>query len=363
MPNRDTRSTSEGTLAHDMCQEKVLGYLNDITAAARASRTRKLNKLRKDPLYTAEMERCTDEYFEYIKEQMLSYPVQPSACVESEVSLKEWVPEGFGRADFILFCRDTLHVVDFKYGEHHSVSAKDNPQMKLYALGAYEKYKMFYSPSRIKLAIFQPRMKEAPDEWETTFPELLEWAESILKPAATLAFAGKGDLCKGDHCKFCRAKGGCKEFSKDCISAAEDFAALDAPKDPPLLTDEEIGRALTIAEPFAAWLSAVKKYALGAILQGRGIPGWKAVRSLGNRTFSDESAAFTALKANGVAEEMLYERKPLTPTQVEKLIGKKEYLRLVDAFVIRPERDPALAAESDPRPAYSPIEEDFQKLN
>lgn len=360
VPNEGTKYTREGQLAHAICELKLQSYFTVMTK--RTYNTR-LNKLKKDELYAPEMEHYTDTYAEYIKEQALSFADKPLVMIEDRIDLRQWVPESFGTADCVMLHGDTLIVVDFKYGERHIVSAKNNPQLKLYALGAYEKYRMLYAPAKVKLAIVQPRAKEAPEEWETTLPELLQWAEEVVKPAAALAFAGEGEMCKGDHCDFCRVKGQCRTFAASNISAEEDFAKLDEPKEPALLTDEEIGRALTLAEPFSAWLSAVKKYAIGAVLSGRVIPGWKAIASLGNRTFSDENAAFTALRANGVAEEMLYERKPLTPTQIEKLIGKKDYTRLVQQYVIRPEREPKLVPESDPHPAYNSAAEDFQKLD
>lgn len=360
VPNEGTRYTREGTLAHAICELKLQSHFTVMTKRTYSTR---LNKLKKDELYAPEMEQHTDAYAEYIKEQSLSFASKPLVMIEDKVDFCRWVPEGFGTADCVMLHGDTLIVVDFKYGKGHAVSAVDNPQMKLYALGAYEKYRMLYYPTRIKMAIVQPRISDAPEEWETTLPELLKWAEETVKPAAALAFAGEGEQHGGDHCRFCRVKGQCRAYAAPYISAAEDFSKLDKPKEPALLTNEEIGNALTLAKPLAAWLSAVEDYALEAVLSGRMIPGWKAVEGRSVRRFTDTDAAFRALQANGVQEEMLYERKPLTLAQVEKLVGKNDFLRVAGAFVEKPQGKPTLAAESDPRPAYSPIEEDFQKLN
>ena len=360
VPNEGTKYTREGTLAHAICELKLQSYFTVINKRTYSTR---LNKLKKDELYAPEMEQHTDAYAEYIKEQSLSFASKPLVMIEDKVDFCRWVPEGFGTADCVMLHGDTLIVVDFKYGKGHAVSAVDNPQMKLYALGAYEKYRMLYSPTRIKMAIVQPRISDAPEEWETTLPELLKWAEETVKPAAALAFAGEGEQHGGDHCRFCRVKGQCRAYAAPYISAAEDFSKLDKPKEPALLTDEEIGNALTLAKPLAAWLSAVEDYALEAVLSGRTIPGWKAVEGRSVHRFTDTDAAFRALQANGVQEEMLYERKPLTLAQVEKLVGKKDFLRVAGSFVEKPLGKPTLAAESDPRPIYNPAEEDFQKLN
>ena len=359
MPNHGTKYTAEGTLAHAICELKLQKYF---TVMSRRTYTARLNKLKKDELYAPEMEHYTDAYAEYIKEQALAFPGRPTVCIEDRVEYTRWVPEGFGTADCVLMYGDTLQVVDFKYGQGHPVSAADNPQLKLYALGAYEKYRMLYAPTRVKLSILQPRAKEAPEEWETTLAELLEWAETVVKPAAALAFAGEGTQTPGDHCRFCRVKAQCRVYAEPRISAAEDFAKLEEPQEPALLSDEEIGHALTLAKPFAAWLSAVEEYALEAVLAGREIPGWKAVAGRSVRRFSDTDAAFNALKAEGVQEELLYERKPLTLAQVEKLVGKANFFRVVGSFVEKPLGKPALAAESDPRPVYNIAAADFAGL-
>ena len=269
VPNEGTKYTREGTLAHAICELKLQSYFTVINKRTYSTR---LNKLKKDELYAPEMEQHTDAYAEYIKEQSLSFASKPLVMIEDKVDFCRWVPEGFGTADCVMLHGDTLIVVDFKYGKGHAVSAVDNPQMKLYALGAYEKYRMLYSPTRIKMAIVQPRISDAPEEWETTLPELLKWAEETVKPAAALAFAGEGEQHGGDHCRFCRVKGQCRAYAAPYISAAEDFSKLDKPKEPALLTNEEIGNALTLAKPLAAWLSAVEDYALEAVLSGRMIP-------------------------------------------------------------------------------------------
>lgn len=360
VPNEGTKYTREGTLAHSICELKLQSYFS--VMSKRTYNTR-LNKLKKDELYAPEMESYTDAYAEYIKEQALSFASKPLVMIEDRIDLRRWVPESFGTADCVLLHGDTLMVIDFKYGKGHSVSAEHNPQMMLYALGAYEKYRLLYSPARVKMAIVQPRIVDTPEEWETTLPELLQWAEEVVKPAAALAFAGKGEQRGGDHCRFCRVKGQCRAYAAPHISAAEDFSKLDEPKEPALLTDEEIGNALTLAKPFAAWLSAVEDFALDAVLSGRAIPGWKAVAGRSVRRFTDTDAAFRELQANGVQEELLYERKPLTLSQVEKLVGKKDFLRVVGPFVEKPMGKPTLAAESDPRPVYNSAAEDFQKLD
>lgn len=360
VPNTGSVYTREGTLAHALCELKLR---NHFTVMTRRKFNADMKKLKADELYNQEMEGYTDTYVDYVKEAAIAYPDTPSVTIEDKVDFGNWVPDGFGTADCLLMGGDRLTVIDFKYGKGNPVSAERNPQMMLYALGAYSKYQFFYRFETVKMVIVQPRVSDIPNEYETTVKDLLEWAENTLKPTAALAFAGEGELHGGEHCTFCRVRGQCRACAAPHISAAEDFAKQDKPKEPALLTDEEIGNALALAKPLAAWLSAVEDFALEAVLSGREIPGWKAVEGRSNRRFTNQDEAFRALQANGVQEEMLYERKPLSLAQIEKLVGKNDFLRVVGEYVDKPMGKPTLVPETDPRPVYNRAAEDFVKLS
>ena len=71
------------------------------------------------------------------------------------------------------------------------VSAKDNPQLRLYGLGAYLEHSMLYDIRRIQMTIIQPRLENISVE-ELTAEELLDWAEREVRPKAAQAYAGEG---------------------------------------------------------------------------------------------------------------------------------------------------------------------------
>ena len=85
-----------------------------------------------------------------------------------------------------------LYVIDFKYGKGVPVSAEGNPQLSLYALGAYEAYKILYPITEVQLAIVQPRL-DSISEWGCTVEELLEFGEFVKRQAA-LAWEGEREL-------------------------------------------------------------------------------------------------------------------------------------------------------------------------
>ncbi|WP_144781843.1 DUF2800 domain-containing protein, partial [Macrococcoides caseolyticum] len=68
----------------------------------------------------------------------------PYVAVEKRLDYSAVAPEGFGTVDCLIIGGETLYVTDFKYGKGVAVSAEDNPQMKLYALGAYLEYSFLY---------------------------------------------------------------------------------------------------------------------------------------------------------------------------------------------------------------------------
>ncbi|VUZ28505.1 Uncharacterised protein [Acetobacterium wieringae] len=340
-PDSTSEAAAEGTLAHALGELKLQKYF---TPMAKSTFTKAHNKIKKDPLYTKEMEDYTDEYLDYIKSVTLGFPSAPYATIEKKVDFSMYAPEGFGTADCIVIGGGTLYIIDLKYGKGVPVSAEKNAQMRLYALGALNEYSLIYNIEMINMVIFQPRLDNiSVDQIESAV--LLNWGNAFVKPLADLAYKGEGDFTPGDHCRFCRAKAVCRARSVT-NTALEDFKG----KLPPLISNEEVGDLLLKAQDLAKWAKDLEEYALSACLAGENIPGWKAVEGRSNRAFTDIDAAFKAIKEKGLAkEEVLYIRKPITLTETEKLIGKKEFETALSEFIIKPPGKPALAKATDKR--------------
>ena len=134
-PDSTSEYAKEGTLAHELCELKVRKNL--IEPMHTRTYNSKLKKIKEHELWQDEMEKHTDTYLEYIQGLVHSYNCTPAVMVEKKVDFSSYVPDGFGTADCIIIADGTLHVIDFKYGKGVAVSAENNPQMKLYGLGAY----------------------------------------------------------------------------------------------------------------------------------------------------------------------------------------------------------------------------------
>ncbi len=353
-PDKTSDYMEEGTLAHAIAEFKVRSYF--IEPTSKQAYTRRINKFKKEKYFNAEMLKYTDTYLEYIKGLVLENHEKPFIAVEQKVDYSKYVTEGFGTTDCILIRDNTLVVIDFKYGKGVSVSAEENPQMKLYALGALEQFEFLYEIKQIKLVIIQPRIDNF-SEYVLSKEELINWAEKTVKPQAEKAFIGVGDFKQGEHCRFCKAKGACE------FRATENMKIIEEYKIRTVLDNQQVGEVLTKTEGVEQWLKDIKAYALEEILKGNIVPGWKAVEGRSNRKLVDVEKAFEILKANGFDEALLYERKPLGLTDLEKAVGKKELVQAIGDYIEKPKGAPTLVKASDKRENYTKIsaKEEFEK--
>lgn len=345
IPDTESPYAVEGTLAHEICELKLTKAYT-LALGSKAFTTR-LNKLKKHELYQDEMLKCADIYVDYIDSIMLSYPTTPHIAIERRVDYSEYVPEGFGTADCIIVYGDTLHVVDYKHGKGVPVSAENNPQMKLYALGALSAYGLLYPIQHVKMTIVQPRL-DSISEWETTADELVTWGNEYVKPRAEKAYKGEGDCVAGEHCRFCRAKATCRARAVTNLDLAKYAFAK-----PATLSNAEIGEILQHAQDLEKWAKDIKEYALGEVLKGNDVPGWKAVEGRSTRSFADTDKAFATLTENGVEESLLYERTPLTLAKIETMLGKSRFAELLADQVVKSSGKPTIVPDSDKRKPYS----------
>lgn len=348
-----SEAAKEGTLAHEICEAKVLNYFYPGKLTKRQLNA-KLKKFKEHELWQSEMDGHTNAYLDYIKAEALKFEVSPSVNIEVRLDLTKYIPEGYGTADCVLIGSNKLEVIDFKYGKGVPVSAENNQQLLLYALGAYEKYKMICKFETVKVAIVQPRIADEASEFEMSVTDLLRFGEEV-KAKAALAFEGKGEYNPSEStCRFCRARATCRARANKNVELA--FACV---KPPDTLSFEEVGEYLHKGLDIAAWLKDLQEYALQSCLSGFEVPGWKAVEGKSTRAWSNQIAAFTELKRAGLEDKDLYEYKPLTLAQIEKAFGK-DVLQSAAAYIVKPPGKPTLVEESDKREAINNINDMFE---
>ncbi|WOC31918.1 DUF2800 domain-containing protein [Caproicibacterium argilliputei] len=335
----------EGTDAHSLCEFKLRKALGQ----SAKDPTESLN------FYNEEMEDCAAGYAAYVIEQVEAAKEtcpDPVVLVEQRVDFSRWVKQGFGTADCLIIADGTLRVFDFKYGLGVLVSAEENPQMKCYALGALELFDDIYDIDDVTLHIYQPRRQNV-SEWRIPKADLLTWAEEVLKPAADLAWDGKGEFSCGDWCRFCKAKNVCRARAEENLKLARhDF------KLPPKLTDAEIEVILSKVDELVSWASDIKEYALQQALSGKEWHGFKLVEGRSVRKYTDEASVAKAVSDAGFDP---YEKKLLGITAMQKMLGNRRFKELLAAYIEKPQGKPTLVPDSDKRPAINTAKNDFME--
>lgn len=96
------------------------------------------------------------DYVEYCIE--VSGDDYDAVIIEERVHYTDWVPNGWGTADFIVIKGSHVDVIDFKYGKQVKVSAYKNPQAMLYSLGVLQELDWLHGFETFEAHIYQPRM-------------------------------------------------------------------------------------------------------------------------------------------------------------------------------------------------------------
>lgn len=369
-PGKTSSYAEAGRVAHAIAELKARKYFLE-PMNTRTYNTH-LKKLQESPHYDKGMDGSTDDYLDFLRETAMGFTQPPFVALETRVDYSHYVPEGFGTADCIMIGEGRIVVIDYKNGSGVPVDAENNPQMMLYALGALNTFAPIFGDSikEARLAIVQPNAGGV-KTWDTTVGQLNSWAAEVAAPAAKLAIAGEGNFCAGDWCRFCPAKAQCSARAAQMLGlepllGARPEAEMDrdeilnreiqkgnGQQVPPLLTDEEVGDVLNRARELAAWVKDLEEYALSASLAGREIAGFKAVEGRGSRDWADLDAAFKTLQERGVAESLLWERKPVTAPALEKVLGKKVFAEAADGLVVKKPGKPTLVPDSDRRKPYN----------
>lgn len=349
-PHPTSTAAAEGTAAHALAEYKVHRALGDLHFPRPTS-----------DYQCDEMERLTDDYTSYVMEQYAKakgFAKDPVIKVEQKLDFSQYVPEGFGTGDCVIVSDHLLHIIDFKYGKGVKVDAHNNPQMKLYALGALTMFGNLYNIDEIETTIVQPRMSNL-STWTIAVKDLQHWADTELKAKAELAFAGQGSVKYGPWCQFstCNAV---LRARFDYHHRLERFQLAS----PHLLTDAEVAEVLEHVDDLNRWAHEVKAYAADlAINHGKHWPGFKLVEGRSVRHYRDEQQIATKLQDAGYTD--IYQKKLLPITKLEKQLGKQKFSLLIGNQIYKPTDKPTLVADDDPRPdiAKSNPADEFKEEN
>ena len=331
----------EGTAAHALAEVKLKIALD------RPTKADELKEATKSEYFDGEMDEATDFYRDIVLEHYNAAGPGAEMMIEQRVDYSSWVEDGFGTSDAVIVNDDTIEIIDLKYGKGVRVDAKENEQMRLYALGAFEIFGDLYDFDKVRMTIVQPRLDHVSTE-EMTLNDLIDWAHEVVEPAAKEADEPDARVCPGDWCRWCPAKAICRARAEKNLELARyEFA------DPDLLEEEEIGEILTKAEELQKWAADLQAYALQQAMDGTTYDGWKLVEGRSVRKYADELKVAEVLQKAGFKEAMLYERKLQGLTAMEKLVGKKKLTETLGDLIIKPAGKPTLVPATDKREAIN----------
>lgn len=333
----ESEAAKEGTAAHALCEHKL-------KKALRMRSRRPVSDYDSD-----EMEECSDAYVDFVMEQVEAARQtckDPIVLIEQRLDFTDYVPEGFGTGDCIIVSDGKLHIVDFKYGMGILVEAEENPQMMIYALGALGLYDALYDIREVSMTIFQPR-RENVSTWTIPVERLRDWAENELKPKAQLAYNGNGEYLPGEWCTFCRAAVRCRARAEEKLKLAQMEFKL-----PPLLTDAEIEEILSVLPDLTKWANEITAYATdAAVSHGKEWRGFKVVEGRSVRKYRDEEKVAEAAMDAGYKD--IYRKSLITMTEMQKLMGKKNFEAILGSLIYKPPGKPTLVPVTDKRPAMN----------
>lgn len=337
MPDTESQYAAEGTLAHAWCEYKLKKALGDPTA----------RKPEQKP--DAIMSECVDAYVAEVMAVVAGQNGKPYVFVEQRIDYSSFaVANSFGTADCVILSEDKICIFDFKYGMGVPVSAENNPQLMLYAAGAYQMFGQaleIREDSSVELHIYQPRISNS-NNWSLPLSKLIEICNENFKPKAMQAVDGKqAHFEAGDWCRFCKGKAICRaRADANLARCRKDFAL------PPELSDDEIAELLPKLDEINKWCEDLKDYALKAALDGHTFDGFKVVEGRTTRKYKNEEIVAQIVKNQGLDP---YDHKVLGITAMQKLLGRKRFDDLLGGELIKSQGKPVLVPESDKRQALT----------
>ncbi|RTL03543.1 DUF2800 domain-containing protein [Candidatus Dependentiae bacterium] len=351
-PRTETEFSKEGTLAHELadnCFKK--GKDADSFIGKRIT----------GEIISKDMARYVQEYIDYVR----SHETKDSIFFgEAEVDFSHVVPEGFGTLDnaVLIPSQRICHIFDLKYGAGVLVSAFENTQGQLYALGILNDLGWLGDIDKFRIHIFQPR-KENISYWDITVEELNQFGKYVEERAA-LALSKNAPRIPGEkQCEWCMDKANCKalsKFTENIIMAAFDEVDEEQEeifKPVEKISDKEKKLILDNKDLIISFFNSIEKDVYDRLITGGEFKGMKLVYGKSYRVFKPNAEAFLKKELGSEA----YEKKLIGITEAEKRIGKKKMAKITN----KPLGKLTMVKSTDPRKAVvvEDVADNFEDLD
>lgn len=301
---------------------------------------------------------------------------QPGSKLLVEQKLPLWyMRERNAIVDAAVINPDSLHVIDYKYGEGVPVSPEGNLQTAIYGVVIGSMGQPLPTDFPVFIHIYQPRGRAsehgAEHVWKTTWFELLRLTDKVTQVATGIQDGTEIPMFAPSDkaCQWCPAKGFCTARQ---ASMADGFEVLSpeimlTPKNriPAVLDlERDVVPLLKFKTQMEKFLGDVQEWAQEFLQMGGKIPGFKLVQSRGgNRQWSDpQKAAALLLESTVLKREEVIEEKVIGPAAAEKLLGKGKFGAELMNLITKSEGVPVIAPEGDKREAIGSVTDDFEPI-
>jgi len=317
-PDTSSPFAELGTAAHELGEYCLENDIDDVFTM--------LGRTFNDHVVDDNMASAVQVYVDYVN-SVFEQESPALLRLEQRFSLEALDPPMpmFGTSDCTIYGKamQNLWVIDYKHGQGVAVDVEDNAQLKYYALGAVLKIGDRAPIRNIFTAIVQPRAPHAKGLIRThryTRDEILDFGTDLID-AAHAATKPDAPLIAGDHCKFCKAAGTCSALRNNALAVAQDeFGVVRSIED---LTPEEVANYMDKIPLLEEWIKSIRRHAHTMLETGQTLPGFKLVEKRPTRRWKNEEELLAWAATEGLEDDDIYDKKLKSPSQIEKVVGKK----------------------------------------
>jgi hypothetical protein len=381
-PDESSSYAREGTAAHELAA--LVLEDGEATAQAYVGKRIAYNDHGEDVQWpiTQDMADYVDDYVKLVRERAEG----ATLLVERKLPIDHITGEASatGTSDVVIIdhANSEIVVIDLKYGMGVRVSAEENEQTQLYALGALEEYSVLGDFAHVSMLIHQPRLNHV-SEWTITVEQLLTFAKSASFAAGQCDLARSldgedalaGFLSPGEkQCRFCKAKATCPALRAEIteVVGGSSAATLDEFSDfTPETVDMQTGDnylpiAMAKVGMVEDWCKAVRAEVERRLLAGQNVDGYKLVEGKrGPRKWSDADDIEQLFKSFRLRQDEMYDFTLISPTKAEKVFKEnpKRWAK-VQERITQSTGKPSVAPATDKRQAIAvqSVADDFRDL-
>lgn len=256
----------------------------------------------------------------------------------------------FGTVDVIAVQEDLLEIVDLKTGRGE-VPAFRNPQLMIYAIGAYREFGQALGITRFRVTIVQPVVFDAPQSYDFDLEELLAFEKTVIDAIIRTQTHKDTFVPSEKACKWCRARFVCpaqQQMMNDL--AAVDFATVDA-KTPEDNLAEMYSKVSMVKET----IKAIETEVFRRLMAGTKVTGYRLAPGSTTRAWDPDKLKKLERKLSALFDSDIFLTEPAikSPAQLESALKKQDTAFDFGDFLLKKDPPPNVVHETSKKPMWS----------